>query len=158
MVWLLSYGLAKFSFGQFGLLSPGQLNHTYGQTSPMFLLWTFMAASPGYQLVGGVAEVQPALFLLHRRTVTLGALIAVVTITNVFALNMAYDVPVKLFSFHLLLAALVLAAYDLPRLLALFTGRVVPAAEWPARTGWGRVWASWLATVAVLALMGQASL
>src|SRR5581483_2199444 len=33
--------------------------------------------------------------------------------SNVFMLNMSYDVPVKLFSFHLLVAALILAGPDL---------------------------------------------
>lgn len=146
MFWLYSYGLAKFNFGQFGLLAPGQLSHTYGESSPMFLLWTFMAASPGYQLVAGFAEVLPALLLLHRRTVTLGALIAAVTMTNVFALNMLYDVPVKLFSFHLLLAATVLAAFDHARLLALLTGRAVQGQEWPPRPTWIG-WAGWAVTV-----------
>ena len=151
--WLYSYGLAKFNFGQFGLLAPGQLSHTYGESSPMFLLWTFMASSPGYQLVAGFAEVLPALLLLHRRTVTLGALIAAVTMTNVFALNMLYDVPVKLFSFHLLLAATVLAAFDHARLLALVTGGAVPAQEWLPRPKWIG-WAGWAVTVLGLSYVG----
>ena len=151
--WLYSYGLAKFNFGQFGLLAPGQLSHTYGESSPMFLLWTFMASSPGYQLVAGFAEVLPALLLLHRRTVTPGALIAAVTMTNVFALNMLYDVPVKLFSFHLLLAATVLAAFDHARLLALVTGGAVPAQEWLPRPKWIG-WAGWAVTVLGLSYVG----
>ena len=151
--WLCIYGLAKFNFGQFGLLAPGQLSHTYGESSPMFLLWTFMAASPGYQLVAGFAEVLPALLLLHRRTVTPGALIAAVTMTNVFALNMLYDVPVKLFSFHLLLAATVLAAFDHARLLALVTGGAVPAQEWLPRPKWIG-WAGWAVTVLGLSYVG----
>ena len=151
--WLYNYGLAKFNFGQFGLLAPGQLSHTYSESSPMFLLWTFMASSPGYQLVAGFAEVLPALLLLHRRTVTLGALIAAVTMTNVFALNMLYDVPVKLFSFHLLLAATVLAAFDHARLLALVTGGAVPAQEWLPRSKWIG-WAGWAVTVLGLSYVG----
>ena len=151
--WLYNYGLAKFNFGQFGLLAPGQLSYTYSESSPMFLLWTFMASSPGYQLVAGFAEVLPALLLLHRRTVTLGALIAAVTMTNVFALNMLYDVPVKLFSFHLLLAATVLAAFDHARLLALVTGGAVPAQEWLPRPKWIG-WAGWAVTVLGLSYVG----
>lgn len=153
VVWLLSYGLAKFNFSQFGLLAPGQLSRVYGETSPMFLLWAFMAASPGYQLVAGVAEALPALLLLHRRTVTLGALIAAVTMTNVFALNMFYDVPVKLFAFHLLLTAVVLAAVDYARMWALLGGRAVPAQVWPPRPRWIG-WAGWAATGLAVAYLG----
>ena len=45
----------------------------------------------------------------------LGALIALCDMTHVFMLNMTYDVPVKLFSFHLMLMALFLLAPDFQR-------------------------------------------
>jgi hypothetical protein len=153
IIWLLAYGSAKFNFGQFGLLNSAQAQTTYADSSPMGLLWRFMALSPGYQYLAGVAEALPALLLLHRRTVTLGALIAVVTLTNVFALNMFYDVPVKLFSFHLLLAAGLLLAFDAPRLLSLLSGRAVPALPL-ARRSRLLPWASWTATALCLGFLG----
>ncbi|WP_189067693.1 hypothetical protein [Deinococcus radiotolerans] len=151
--WLTTYGLSKFAFSQFGLLGSWQLVVTYGESSPMGLLWRFMAASPGYQLVAGVAEVLLALLLLHRRTVTLGALVAAVTLTNVFALNLFYDVPVKLFSGHLLLAALLLLALDARRLLAAFTGGAVAAAAWSPRPVWRRA-LPWLLTALIVVQVG----
>lgn len=157
MILLLSYGSAKFDFSQFGLLPTAIQGQTYAESSPMGLLWRFMALSPGYQYLAGVAETLPALLLLHRRTVTLGALIAAVTLTNVFALNMFYDVPVKLFSFHLLLAATTLVAFDAPRLDALLSGRAVPAVSPPRRSPvMARLllWASWTATVLCLVFLG----
>ena len=51
-----------------------------------------------------------------RRTTLLGALVTAATMTNVVMLNFCYDVPVKLYSTHLLLTALVIAAPDLRRL------------------------------------------
>lgn len=145
VAWLLTYGLIKFSFGQFGLLPPGQLTATYAESSPMGLLWRFMAASPGYQWVAGVAEVLPALLLLHRRTVTVGALIAAVTLTNVLALNLFYDVPVKLFSAHLLLTALVIALADARRLWAFARGGTVDAVvERPSKPA--ARWGAWIVT------------
>ncbi|PTA69839.1 hypothetical protein [Deinococcus arcticus] len=152
--WLAIYGLSKFNFGQFGLLGSGQLDTPYGESSPMGLLWRFMGASPGYQWLAGVAEVLPALLLLHRRTVTLGALVAAVTMTNVLALNLFYDVPVKNFSAHLLLSALVLLALDARRLRALVTGGAVPAQE---RRPQPRVMTA-LAWLATAALLGAAAL
>jgi hypothetical protein len=50
----------------------------------------------------------------------LGALICVADMTQVFMLNMTYDVPVKLFSFHLLLMALFLLAPEFQRLADFF--------------------------------------
>lgn len=45
---------------------------------------------------------------------------AAAVIIQVFMLNMTYDVPIKLLSFHLILLALILLAPDLPRLANLF--------------------------------------
>jgi hypothetical protein len=54
----------------------------------------------------------------------LGALVCLAAVSQVFVLNMAYDVPVKLFSFHLILMALLILRPELRRLLeAVFTPR-----------------------------------
>jgi hypothetical protein len=152
-LWLLIYGLAKFNFGQFGLLAPSQLELNVKSMVPASLLWSFMAASPGYQYLAGVAEVTPALLLLHRRTVTLGALVATVTLTNVVALNLFYNVNVKLFSMHLLLTALVVLWFDAPRWLALLRGSAVPALQLPRERRWQQ-WGGWSLTVACLGAIG----
>jgi hypothetical protein len=49
--------------------------------------------------------------------------------TQVFMLNMTYDVPVKLLSFHLILLSLVLLAPDLSRLAQFFFGKGVTEAS-----------------------------
>jgi len=54
-------------------------------------------------------------------------MICLADMVNVFTLNMTYDVPVKLFSFHLILMALFLLAPELPRLADFFV-RNRPAA------------------------------
>src|SRR5262249_50614356 len=50
----------------------------------------------------------------------LGVLVGGAAMFEVFMLNMCYDVPVKIFSFHLILMAAFLLAPDLPRLTDLF--------------------------------------
>ncbi len=85
---LLSYGWSKIYPTQF--------------PAPDFTRLT----SPYYQSFGGWAEAVPGLLLLFRRTSTAGALFAVAVMGNVVVLNFCYDVPVKLFSSHLLLMAL----------------------------------------------------
>ena len=117
---LLGYGFAKIPPTQFQPPGPELLSRTYGDSSPMGLLWTFMGFSPAYTMFAGAMELVPGVLLFFRRTTSLGALLATATLTNIVALNFAYDVPVKLFSVHLLLAALVIAAPDLPRLLNVF--------------------------------------
>jgi len=115
---MLSYGWVKVFPLQFGTLGPDDAFATYGESSPMGLLWRFMAASPAYTLFGGLAEVVGGALLLWRRTQLAGALVTLGVMANVVALNFCYDVPVKLFSSHLLLSALIVAAPDLPRLAA----------------------------------------
>jgi hypothetical protein len=124
---LFGYGFSKLS--QFPALNEFQLTETYGDSSPMGLLWTFMGASRAYCLFAGFAEVLAAVLLLIPRTRTLGALIATPVLTNVFMLNMCYDVPVKLYSFHLLAMAVLLVAPESRRLVDMFflNHRVEPA-------------------------------
>lgn len=117
---LLAYGIYKIFPSQFGRITSDRLYQELGEMSPMGLLWTFMAYSTKYQFFGGLMECLGGFLLLFRKTTLLGALIIICVMANVFALNMCYDVPVKLFSFLLLLMALYLAAQDFQRLLNFF--------------------------------------
>jgi len=127
---MLSYGFAKIWPAQFGPPSYARLLQPYGESSPMGLLWTFMGASPAYRIFAGLGEVIGGALLLWRRTTTLGAIVVAAVMTNVFMLNMAYDVCVKLFSAHLVLAAVFLLAPDARRLVGvLVLHRAVPAVD-----------------------------
>lgn len=117
---MLSYGFAKVFPLQFYPPLLSQLTETYGDASPMGLLWTFMGASPAYTKFSGMAEIAGGLLLLFRRTTTLGALVAGAVLTNVVALNFCYDVPVKLYSSHLLLMSIFLLLPDLRALWNFF--------------------------------------
>ncbi|MGB6521276.1 MAG: hypothetical protein WBE83_05860 [Candidatus Cybelea sp.] len=117
---LCSYGASKVIQLQFSPPLLSALIVPYGQHSPMGLLWTFMGLSKAYNFFAGSAEMLAGILLLIPRFTTLGALLCVAVMSNVFMLNMSYDVPVKLFSFHLLVAALVLAGPDLGNLAQFF--------------------------------------
>ncbi|MEO5820187.1 MAG: hypothetical protein ABIT71_06740 [Vicinamibacteraceae bacterium] len=116
---MLGYGWAKVIPTQMPVPGPDRLLDAVGDMSPMGLLWTFMGASLPYQMLAGLAEAVGGLLLLWRRTTLLGALILTGVLMNVVALNFAYDVPVKLYSSHLLGFALLLVAPHAPRLVAL---------------------------------------
>lgn len=113
---MLGYGLAKFGSGQFPPIEdrPELLLTTWGDTSPMGVVWRFMGASPAYTAFSGLVECAGGLLLLWRRTATLGALVTAGAMTNVALLNYCYDVPVKQYSTHLLAFALWIAGRDLP--------------------------------------------
>lgn len=136
---LIGYGMAKVIQTQFPPLGSYNLSRTLGEASPMGLLWNFMSYSAGYNLFTGLAEAVPGVLLIFRRTALVGALVAVAVMTNVVALNFFYDVPVKIFSTHLLLIALVIASPDLPRLarLLVIDNQIPPAINRPRLVfGW----------------------
>lgn len=146
-VFMLSYGWAKVFPNQMPAPGPDRLLGTVGDMSPMGLAWTFVGTSAAYQIFAGAGEVLAGLLLLWRRTSLAGALVAAVVMTNVVALNFFYDVPVKLFSSHLLLVALVLCVPHLPRLLAVLVlnlpSQPVDLRPFPFR----RAWTRWTARV-----------
>jgi hypothetical protein len=117
---MLGYGMAKVFPGQFGRPTLDRLLEPYGHSSPMGLLWTFMGYSRPYDIFCGAVEVAGGVLLFWQRTTTLGALLLVLGMGNVVMLNFAYDVPVKLYSSHIVLAAAVLVLPDLRRLARVF--------------------------------------
>jgi hypothetical protein len=117
---LLSYAFAKILPIQFPHLQSSLLTGSYGQSSPMGLLWRFMAFSPAYTAFAGFSELLPAIFLFFRRTALLGSLLAFAVMLNVVMLNFCYDVPVKLHSLNLLALAVFLIAPEARRLSRIF--------------------------------------
>ena len=82
----------------------------------MNVLWAFMGASRPYTVFAGLGEVLAALLLIWRRTGSLGGLVTIGVMTNVAMLNFCYDVPVKLYSSHLLVMAILVVLPDVGRL------------------------------------------
>jgi hypothetical protein len=138
---LLFYGVVKIFPVQMlpvrlfttGLIQP------FGDKSPAGLLWAFVGYSIPYQMLSGAAELVSAILLLGRRTVHLGALVAVATVANVVALNFCYDVDLKLYTSNMLVAAVFLAwpaSSSLVRLFVLRQRVDPPAIVRPRFAGW----------------------
>jgi hypothetical protein len=126
---MLVYGFAKLFKAQFPDVALGRLIEPYGEFSPMSVLWAMMGHSTGYNVFCGAVEALGGFLLFWRRTTPAGALLVVAALANVAALNLAYDVTVKLHSVGLLALALVLLAPDAQRLWrAVVLGRAVGAA------------------------------
>ena len=113
---LFYFGMAKVIPAQFPPPSLVTLVEPAGQLSRTDLLWTFIGSSTAYQMFAGWTEVTGAILLAIPATATLGAIVALADMTQVLALNMAFDVGLKQISFHLILMSLFLLAPDLPRL------------------------------------------
>jgi hypothetical protein len=114
------YGIIKLYALQMPFPNISQLATPLGDFLPMRLSWMFVGYSTPYQVFSGVMELIAGLLLLNRRTVTLGLVMATGVFTHIVALNLAYDIPVKLFSIHLLAYCLYLLSYELGRLLNFF--------------------------------------
>jgi len=100
---MLMYGAAKIFLQHFPPPNLYKLLEPLGNYSQMSLLWTFMGASRGYSVFAGCLQMLAGILLFIPRLTTLGALVAIAVFTNIFALNLGYDLPVKLYSLHIIL-------------------------------------------------------
>src|SRR5581483_2346081 len=139
---LVLYGAVKAFPLQMPYPSYTRLLEPYGESSPMGILWTFIGASPAYSCFTGIVESTAGILLLFPRLTTVGSLLGTAAMGQVFVLNMCYDVPVKILSFHLLLLSVILLLPELRRLsdVMIFNRKVEPVkpvplftAKWPKR-------------------------
>lgn len=99
---LLKYGFDKLFKNQFYLPEPNILFTPVGRLDKDLLYWTSMGTSHFYSVFMGVLEVLAAALLLFRRARVVGLLMSLVIMINVVAVNIGFDIGVKLFSFFLL--------------------------------------------------------
>jgi len=129
---MVGYGMVKAIPLQMPAPQLTRLLERYGDFSPMGVLWYSIGASFPYERFAGSMELAAAVMLFIPRLSVLGAMVLVADSVQIFALNMTYDVPVKLFSFHLILFGLVLLAPHVPRLTnALVFNRVAQPSPVP---------------------------
>ena len=117
---MINYGVFKVIKLQFPFPYLERLVQPYGESSPMGLVWAYMGYSTSYNYFTGYAELLAGVLLIFRRSTTIGALVCLGVMTNVFMINMSYDVPVKLLSFNTILMCLFLLAKDAKRMLVFF--------------------------------------
>jgi uncharacterized membrane protein YphA (DoxX/SURF4 family) len=117
---MFSYGFAKVFPLQMPTVFLSRLLEPYGDFSPMGVIWYSIGAAPGYERFIGSAEVLGGLLLLLPGLTLIGALVSFAVTVGVWMVNMTYDVPVKLFAFHLVLMSIFLIAPDARRLINWF--------------------------------------
>jgi uncharacterized membrane protein YphA (DoxX/SURF4 family) len=117
---MFSYGFAKVFPLQMPTVFLSRLLEPFGDFSPMGVIWYSIGAAPGYERFIGSAEVLGGLLLLLPWTSLIGALVTLGVTFGVWMVNMTYDVPVKLFAFHLVLMSIFLIAPDARRLINWF--------------------------------------
>ncbi|MCB0280466.1 MAG: hypothetical protein KDD94_13245 [Calditrichaeota bacterium] len=114
------YGIVKVFKSQFSFPPLYRLIETYGDSSPMGLAWTFMGYSTLYTFFAGFCEVLGGILIIFKRTRLIGAITIAMVMLNVFMFNLGYDVPVKLYSFHLMLIAVFIASPNFKQMIDFF--------------------------------------
>jgi uncharacterized membrane protein YphA (DoxX/SURF4 family) len=141
---MFEYGMTKVVPNQFVFPSLTTLMTPVGDLSLSTLLWTSVGASPVYQVLTGAVELAGGVLLLFPRTTLPGAILSLGALAQIFALNISYDIPLKLTTIHLILLAVYLIAPDARRLAGfLLANRTVDAQKdlQPFRTAQSKAWA-----------------
>jgi len=117
---MFAYGMFKVIPAQMPYPNLFQLVRPFGQFLQMEVLWTYMGTAPSYEIFAGCAELLGGILLLIPRTVTFGALVCLAVLTNVFVIDMSYNVANKLQVLHFLLLCMFLLAPEFSRLANFF--------------------------------------
>jgi hypothetical protein len=115
-----AYGIIKLFALQMPFPNYSMMATTLGDLLPMRLSWMFIGYSSPYQIFSGAIEVFVGVLLLYRRTVTMGVVLGTAVFTNVMLLNLAYDIPVKIYSMHIVLMCLFLLVNEYNRIVCFF--------------------------------------
>jgi hypothetical protein len=130
---MLFYGFAKLIPTQMPSPPLAALVEPFGNLSPMAVLWLQVGTSHPYEMALGAVEVLAGALLFVPKTATLGAVVSLAGTGQIFLLNMTYDVPVKILSFHLVLMSAFLLAPNARRLVdVVVLGRGVGPERRPA--------------------------
>jgi hypothetical protein len=105
---LLRYGFDKIFLLQFPEPEPNLLFTPFGKLDRDILYWSVMGIGKGYSVFIGIAEILAGILLLFKKTRELGAFMAFMILLNVVAINVGFDISVKVFSSMLTLMALFL--------------------------------------------------
>lgn len=118
---LLKYGLDKILQHQFYQIEPNIAHTNVGQLSKDILFWSSMSSSSFYNTFMGAIEIIAGCLLLFQRTRFLGAIISLGIMSNVLAINIGFDITVKLLATLLLICSAYITCFY-PSHLLLITG------------------------------------
>jgi len=117
---MLGYGIDKLIPIQMSYPDVTELLKPIGGQDRFSVAWNFVGVSPGYQIFAGACEVIGSLLLVFRRTYIFGALFMCGVLINIIAINVFYNISVKLYSTLLLVGVLFLLAPHIYKLMQFF--------------------------------------
>lgn len=118
--YLFGYGFVKVFPSQFQPITASRLALSVGEQSPMLLAWNFMGYSAVMMRLNGIAEVIAGLLLLFRRTATTGAILSCCIFSFIVMMDFCFNVPIRLFSSHLLVISVFITLEDRQKLANVF--------------------------------------
>lgn len=116
---LIVYGLLKIYNQQLPYPSLSNLLTHYGDFYPWKVYFQTLAITPKYQSLIGIIELSFGVLLLFRKTVALSAGMIIGFLSNVVAVNLFYELGDFSFTLYLLVLAVYLFSYDVPRIYSL---------------------------------------
>ncbi|MFD2904961.1 beta-carotene 15,15'-monooxygenase [Sphingobacterium anhuiense] len=113
---IIASGIVKLVPVQFPAPTLSDYNTEYGD----FLLWKIYYLSTAITKAGyvpgiGVLEITAGVLLVFRKTVAVGAGVLIALLANIVIVNFVYELGEQVYSLFLLLIAITLFSYDLPR-------------------------------------------
>ncbi|MES2827327.1 MAG: DoxX family protein [Bacteroidota bacterium] len=123
---LITYGFIKFFPLQMPYPSLSNLLTNYGDYYAWKIYFQTVGIAPKYESFLGFVEILAAFLLVNRRTVTFGVGLIFGFLGNVAVANGFYDIGEQVLSTFIVLMAVFLFVYDIPRLYDLLI-RQVPA-------------------------------
>lgn len=122
-LFLLKYGVDKLFLFQFYSPEPNTLATPIGQLTKDIAFWSVMGSSKSYNYFMAILEIVPAILLFFRRTRTFAAFISIGIMLNVFALNIGFDISVKLLSAYLVILSCYIFSKNADSYFSLFFQR-----------------------------------
>jgi len=117
---VFDYGIGKLIPAQMSYPDVTELLMPFGEKNLFSVVWNFIGASPGYERFTGVCEIVACSLLVFRRTYVFGSLLMCGILCNIVALNIFYNISVKIYSSLLLVSTLYLVAPFVSRLVQFF--------------------------------------
>lgn len=143
---VIAYGFIKVFPLQSPYPSLSNLNTNYGDFTRWKLFSISLGIVPGYESFLGLVEVVAGLLLLYRKTASVGAVFILLFTGNVFVSNIAYEGGEVVYSLYLIILAIFVLSWDLPRIVTLLVlqkpttpnrFRPVFTAKWQEYARWG---------------------
>ncbi len=116
---VIAYGLIKLFPLQMPYPSLSNLHTNYGDFHPWKIYYHTFGITQYYEMFLGFIEILAGALLFIRRTTTFGTAIILGFTGNAFAANLGYDAGEQVYAAYLVVIALFLFAYDVPRLYSL---------------------------------------